>query len=236
MLESAAPGSTIPPSPKYRKAREVVVTVKPDRINLAANPGFEVDTSNVSVDAGTLTRVTTTSRSGAACGQWVTTAVSAGYTQPTAIPGRPSTTYTMSVWVKGSGSARIRMGSGPGGYVVATSNTVELVDSAWTRLHVTGVTRPDTANVYLIFDQMSAGAQTMYLDDILVERGTELRDYFDGSTSVDTLWEGAVGTSRSYLYKNRAARYAAIKRVLEDNVPLGIGVAEPVFGTLPVDW
>ncbi len=87
---------------------------------------------------------------------------------------------------------------------------------------------------------VNSGGVTVWIRNVLVEKSSASKPpaYFNGSTSADTLWEkgGGIGTSRSYLYKNRQARYDAMKRVLDSNVPMGIGVADPVFATYPTDW
>lgn len=233
MVEKASP-EDVKPTAKYRQAREVVVKVRPDRINLSTNPGAEVDTTDWGVSAGSLVRSTAQARSGLASFAW-TTAGAASISHE--FEGKPSRQYTVSVFVRGSGQAQIRLLSDPGGVVTALGQPVVLND-VWTRLWVTGTFAASATSFFLSVLQLGGGAQVMNLDDALIERGAVLGDPFDGSTSADTSWEtgGTTGKARSYLYKNRAARYAAIKRVLDDNVPLGIGIAEPEFAVLPADW
>ena len=97
---------------------------------------------------------------------------------------------------------------------------------------------PEKANPIVSFQHESSGDQpvgsSVNMDAVLLERGTALQDYFDGSTNEDTMWEtgGVVGSTRSYLYRNRAERLAVVKRVLAENVPMGIGVGTPVLGVL----
>ena len=233
MVEKTEVGRTVP-SAKYAKAREVRVRVHADRINYAINPKFDSDTTGWSVSGGTLTRVTSTSRSGPASGQLVTAAPQSAYTDD--IPVNGDQWVAVSVYVQGDGEARIHVEADPGAVTIGSS-TSALLDSSWRRFTVVVKTPESAEAISVSVDQLSTGNHTLYISDLLVERDEVVREYFDGSTSADTLWEtgGVPGNTRSYFYKNRVERYAAIKRVLEDNVPLGIGIAEPEFATLPAD-
>lgn len=240
MLEKAAIGGTFP-SPTYSKAREVRVYVKPDRINLLVNPSFTSNTTgwNTWSGPGAIVRDTSTTKVGVASGRYPTTGASAVFIDtPYASVVKPNRDYTLSIWLKGTGSARLEMydpdSSTPG---IATTDT-QVLTSDWVRYSITGTTRSSTTRIMLVVYQQSTGNNTMWLSGAMIERGRDLRDYFDGSWSIDTMWEsgGTPGLARSYLYKNFSERYSAIKRVLDDNVPLGIGIANPVMGTFPVDW
>lgn len=70
---------------------------------------------------------------------------------------------------------------------------------------------------------------------ILVEEGTELGEYFDGSDGDDYLWEqgGVPGATRSYYYPDRVMRHYVLVRTLQENVAMGIVVADPVYAVLP---
>lgn len=77
------------------------------------------------------------------------------------------------------------------------------------------------------------------ITNVLIEAGEpsfgEIPTYFDGSMLPDALWEqnGNPGNTRSYYYKNRAERRAALMRILAKHIPMGIGIAEPQFAVLP---
>lgn len=81
----------------------------------------------------------------------------------------------------------------------------------------------------------SIQADVVTITRILVEEGTVLGDYFDGSFGPDYLWEqgGTPGAARSYFYADRAMRHYVLVRTLQENVPLGMVVEDPVYAVLP---
>lgn len=68
---------------------------------------------------------------------------------------------------------------------------------------------------------------------ILVEEGTTLRDYFDGNSGPDYLWEKGGTSGRSYYYPDRTMRHNVLVRNLAENVALGMTVEQPVYAVLP---
>ena len=217
MVEKANVGGSVP-SPKYGQAREVVVYVKPDRLNLTKNPGFAVDTTYWTG----LTRAAYAASPSGYAGQITLAGAASGTVTHTLSGLKVGQQYTASVLVASTNP--IMVDGLPFG-TTPVRRTVTFV-AATTSPVLTFTVGPAVGSTIVSFYAM------------IVERGPSVGTYFAGSTSADTVWEtgGTTGLSRSYLYKNKADRYAAIKRVLADNVPLGIGVAEPVFGTLPADW
>jgi hypothetical protein len=237
------------PSTKYGQAREVVVKVKPDRLNYFTNPSAEVDATGVTGTGAGGTPTITASAVRAAPGygvqSFLLTSTVAGTNLSmlwnagvTLQPGD----WVVSWWAY---SANVPRTAGPTfGWNVGGAHTVPKINTRieankWTRVWGWFTLPVATNTVSILFDHQADTSQgigaTLNIDNVLFEKGRVLRDYFDGSFSADTVWEagGTTGKTRSYLYKNRAERYAAIKRVLKDNVPLGIGTADPQFGTLP---
>jgi hypothetical protein len=217
MLEKAHLGGTFPSAP-YSKAREIRVTVKPDRLNYSVNPRLAIDTTN-------WTGVAREARGvyfiGAVTGNTVT------HTVPNLVVGR---TYVASLYADADETSSVTPSISSGATMLAASSAQ--VSASPGRVSVVF-----TATATTVVLQVVVSSLTTNLYQTLVERGTTVRPYFDGSSNADTIWErgGTIGKTRSYLYTNRASRYDAIKRVLKENVPMGIGVAEPIFGTLPAD-
>lgn len=249
MVEKASPEDT-KPTPTYKKAREVQIRVRPDRINLSPNPGAEEDDSTwISTATGTRSRDTVNFHSGLASIAY--TSVSGGTMEGrysnTAIPVKVGSPYSARALLRPqtnprSVRLRFRWYASDGTTMVSESPYSEVTEKNqdWTEAVVENATAPPgavTATLLFSFLNTSTG-EVHNIDEVIIERGRTVGAYFDGSSSADTLWEtgGTLGKARSYLYKNRAARYAAIKRVLDDNVPLGIGIAEPEFATFPADW
>jgi hypothetical protein len=224
----------------YTQAREVQTFVKPDRLNYSVNPGFEVDTSNWAASTGgTLTRVDSPIAKGLWSGQVAITSnstVMITHTIPNLVIGRQ---YTTTVYVRAISrpdvaisalSATVQYARG-----YAASDDIQDANN-FRRLAITYIALAPTVMLVLTPVAVS-GTPNVIVDACLVERGAVERPYFTGGIGADYLWEtgGTPGICRSYYYKNRAERFAAIKRILALNVPLGIGYADPVFATLPVE-
>ncbi|WP_234365695.1 hypothetical protein [Streptomyces sp. RTd22] len=61
-----------------------------------------------------------------------------------------------------------------------------------------------------------------WADDILVEEGSELGEYFDGSDpSADYLWQGSNDSSKSLYFPGRARHAQRLTEILRENVPWG---------------
>lgn len=255
MLEQA-PVDAAMPSESYHPAREVVVTVKPDRLNYAPNPSFEVGTSAVQVlgddtvdrisveDAAegvSFARIVRGSTSGSTLfqytpviyphNQWISWRMAARLS-----PTSPVDTSRFDIGVRCFTEDGVDLGPADG------AGTSVVLTKSWQIIGLDGGrTLDDVAvnHVRFLFTPSAtlASGCGVDLDGILIEPSPRVGLYFDGSTSADTIWEtgGVAGASRSYLYKNRAERFGVIKRTLKANVPLGIGIADPIFGTLPLD-
>lgn len=242
MLEPADIAGSYPSA--YTPARQVQVVVKPDRLNYSPNPGFEVSTANWAVTGAgvTLTRTAGPPASGGSAFAGVVavpTAVAATlqHTVSGLLVGRH---YTISidgltaalglgiVLAPVSGATRL------GGNTWATSVTDD--PKGFQRLSMTFLATATTAVLQVTLPALTGG-YTFTADNTLVEEGDLVKPYFDASIGPEYLWEtgGTPGLTRSYFYKNRPERYAAMKRLLNQHVPMGIGVADPVFATLPLD-
>uniref|UniRef100_A0AAU3I9J6 CBM-cenC domain-containing protein n=1 Tax=Streptomyces sp. NBC_01393 TaxID=2903851 RepID=A0AAU3I9J6_9ACTN len=83
---------------------------------------------------------------------------------------------------------------------------------------------------------MSAGQPSIFwVDGVLIEEGTSVRTYFDGSMGSDYLWEqgGSANLARAYFYQDYTERSYLIRTLLAENVPLGITAAVPQYAVLP---
>jgi hypothetical protein len=244
-FEALPVGSTGPSA--YQNAREIQSIIKPTRLNYASNPNFESGLTGYS-STGQATQALD-----AFCWQGtqalkVTVPTTATQDSGLAfqvtgmIPGR---TYTMSARVAiAQGCGNITPWSGTGSVQVDAENWEQSVDrmdpanKRWRTVYVTfttpasslyvgmnvlhGTISPDTASIF-------------WADGVLVEEGTSVRDYFDGSMGSDYLWEqgGSPNLARSYFYENYIERSYLIRTLLEENVPLGITAAVPQYAVLP---
>ena len=248
-VEAAPVDATMPST--FESARQINVYVKPDRINLSTNPGFIIDTTAFTSSLNTTVgRVARTSMASGWAG--TLTAVAAGnmaaHTDVAGgannIPVRGGEYYTVSGYFE-PGSTRRNVhidyafvdSAGASLGVVSTPSVQERGEP--TRVSFTAKAPSNAVSMRLIYAVDSAAlGEVHYFGSLLVEKGTTLGAYFDGSSNADTIWRkgGTTGKTMSFLYKDRAARYAAILRILETNAPMGIGVGDPIFGQFPVDW
>jgi hypothetical protein len=231
------------PSP-YQNAREIHAVIKPTRLNYASNPNFEsgitgysvVQQSTLVADAfcwkGTASLKTTVS---------ATATADSGFSfQVTGlIPGRR---YTLS--------ARVAIATGCGNlYAWCSTGAVRITrndfrtaktdaNRRWRVLTMTFDATQSTVSLGIDVSKstMAAGvASIFWTDGVLVEEGTAVRDYFDGSMGADYLWEtgGSANLTRSYFYENRVERSYLIRTLLDENTPLGISSAVPQYAVLP---
>lgn len=179
--------------------------------NLLKNPGFETNTTDwVAYQNGgataTLTRTTSQSRSGSASAQLAVTAtgsdvgissnstsapISAGQSISTAGYVRSSTSrnaYSILAWYNSSGSFLSS----------STGSTVASSTSGWTRTPTLTVVAPVGAayvSAYVVFSTVTSG-QTHFVDDVMLNVGTSVNNYFDGSTT-GYYWQGDANASAS---------------------------------------
>lgn len=225
-LEKAPLGGSYPTP--YTEAREIETVVHPDRLNWSVNPSFWVDTANWTG----LTRVANSLSSSGFVGSFTsggsgTTVVT--HVFPKLYAGK---TYLVRTRVQASDIAQV-VQSVTGAALV---QKIDVTAHAAPELAVMSITPMVTGAVTVTYTVSYAIGVTVNFYHMLAEKTTALTaTYFDGSTSGDHVWEqgGTTGATRSYYYKNRAERYAALMRALTDHTPMGIGIGLPQFGVLP---
>lgn len=150
----------------------------------------------------------------------------------------PGTTYTISAYVRpGTNCPNIYMKCLNPNYefaFVINSNDIksqypQSVTAGWIRMFSTFTVPPNGPGDYSLnfevkFDEAKIAAPFDYwIDSILVEKGDQLNDYFDGnSSSVDYQYEKAGNSlQRSYYYKDLSNKLARLNQVLPEYVPYG---------------
>lgn len=230
----------------YQNAREIQAIIKPTRLNYSSNPNFESGiTGALAINSAT---VAADSFCWKGTGSCKITAPATGTTdggynfQITGlIPGRR---YTMS--------ARVAVAQYCGDVYAWTGTAYSTMTQRTTfRTSAPDPNNPQWRTVWVTFDAkvagvwmgfsvsrstMTAGQPSIFwTDGILVEEGSAVRDYFDGSMGADYLWEtsGTANLTRSYYYENRVERSYLIRTLLDENTPLGITAAIPQYAVLP---
>jgi hypothetical protein len=184
------------------------------RTNLVTNPSFEVDTTGWGTYGVSLARVTSDSRFSSACSSATYTGAVAGgpFINPR-VAVTAGTAYTFSVYVKDVSTSKtfranvewynaLSGGSVTGvTYGTATSVTT----TGWTRLSVTGTAPVGTTHAVptLYATSTPPASSVVLLDAALLETGSTLQSYFDGSVSDNSIrvvsrgWTGTANASTS---------------------------------------
>lgn len=158
---------------------------------------FSVNQSNVETDTTgfgqaqtvTLTRDTSQFWYGASSLKCVTPGAqvgegfSAGVAAASLRAGQP---YTVSVWLRGSGTVKVRL-SAIGTSDIVTSNTITL-SNTWTRYSITGTLPGTLSGTYgLVVSTDVTQATTFWADGMQMELGATLTDWLAGQTRTDGL-------------------------------------------------
>jgi hypothetical protein len=226
----------------YNPAREIQVVVKADRVNLVPNPSFEVNTTGWSPNANcTIARSTAQAYTGTASLEMTATALGnmQAYHVNNRFPVTPGSTYTAQMRYRPNTTPRnVRVFIGwytsAGAFISSSVGPLASeVSGEWVLATGTAVA-PSNAASGVVFSYVDAAAagEVHYIDAVMVEAGSEVGTYFDGTFGDDYIWEngGTAHNARSYYYENRLDRGEAIRRALIDGVPWGIGVGVAQFG------
>jgi hypothetical protein len=194
-------------------------TTTTTRTNLVTNPNFEVNATGWAFAAMSGTRITTSSYIGSASLQLTSTSAgdvtSRTAYDPNTVIGAGATLTASCYVFNFAGNNRghridircFTSGGGVAGVITGTATVVN-VGSGWTRLSVTGTTPANTASLDVaIFIQATnpSLSNVTYVDAIMLETGSTLLPYFDG-TYADTYtgytltsqgWSGTADASTS---------------------------------------
>ena len=171
----------------------------PGIVNLSTNPSFETDVLNWSTSGGvilqpgaTLTRITTSSFSGSASGQVVTTAAAGSEGIRQTISGLTiGLAYTFSVYIQSvSGGTSLDIGLG------TNAGTIQgiTITTSWARYSVTH--SPTATSRDITIFTPSAVVATFNVDAVMVTLGSSPPTYGDGNTAGWT-WSGTTNDSTS---------------------------------------
>lgn len=184
--------------------RATFASLRPGGINHVQNPSFEVNTASWSGTGtgSTLTRVTTEFLFGTASGRMNT---SADEQWVSAIPdtARFDTLYTFSVYVKGTATETIHLNIWTGDTDIPGSPIV--LTGSWQRISTTQRTALVSKPELQIRRTTGDTANPVFIDGAMIEEGSTLNDYFDGSFGTGFSWSGAANNSASYCTGRTAA-------------------------------
>jgi hypothetical protein len=184
------------------------------RVNLCQNPNFESAstywTSNGALSVARSAEAAYEGTHSLKVALSLTTTNGAIYGNSNRIPVSPGESCRFSVYIKTApdnavGTYRLRVrtytavsGGSLIGNLSGTSISID-PDSEWTRLnYAPTLSDPGIAAVTLLVDRVSStnANDIFYVDNVLFERSSTLKDYFDGS-SPGAFWGGAENASIS---------------------------------------
>lgn len=173
------------------------------RTNLITNPSFEANTTGWTANGATATRVTTEAVRGTASAQVAVTSVY-GNIFSDKFPITASATYTASGYIKAAAGVTVefRLFEYDSSNASIGTNTFVAVNGngAWQRVSVTRTMLSNGATAAIRIAGTAAGV-TFYADGVLLELGSTVGDFFDGSFSpagdFSYAWTGTANASTS---------------------------------------
>jgi len=178
------------------------------RVNLCNNPSFEIGSTTGWSSYNTST-LSVTSVAGASFGTSALSVAVANstngtiYVPTTIVPA--GTTVTISAYVKGTTGKTLHFSGRPTGtdmsYISEGGGAISVtLSSSWQRIS-TSFTSSKAFRPAVQFYTTTAGADTFYVDGVLIETGSSLLSYFDGSSTYGS-WTGTSGNSTSKITRN----------------------------------
>lgn len=206
----------------YRDPRSITVICQPDRVNLIHDPAFDADVSDWTAESGVLTKSSDKSLSGSSSGKAEGESWSI---ESNTIPAVGSYSYSVSVWVSGSGSsvqAEIDWYDYSDALLRVDQLDVPSLSDDW--VEITGtVSSPDRTSYGVL---RLSGSGTVYVDNVLLERSDRPLTFFSGTLSdvynQDGLWSRGTENSYSLLYNKLPVKLGRIKQTLPYYLPVGV--------------
>lgn len=176
------------------------------RENTCPNPNFETSTATWTLYGSTITRDTVTKYAGAASLKVVCTGAATGqgtYSDISNLGYDPGLKFSVSAYVNAPVGATMEIVAASTGAGASNVTTTFTGTGAWQLVKAEGATTGANANQYIVIrTRVTAQAITFYVDNALVQFGTVVGSYFDGSsTGTDGVtygWSGTANLSSSY--------------------------------------
>lgn len=230
----------------WQKPRRLGVKVVPTRKNWSTSPTFEAGNGNTT-NSGGVTSTTSNLYAFTGSTSLVVSGLggSTGRVRETAmVDVTPGEWITMSQYVLVlvrtlfPFNMAIQFYKDDGVTVVSTVNgedpIQETTQNIWQRKSVTALV-PEGASKARMFNASGTGVVTgvqFYLDAVLIEKSNLVGEFFHGGIpGADYLWKqgGTPHLTQSYYYEDRVKRNYILNRVLSENVPLGVAVADAEY-------
>lgn len=220
----------------YEDARKIKLYPRADRVNYSLSPTFT--TINPGQGGCTTSSDSSIYKYGTNSEKIITATTGGDQWGYSNLYLGQNTPYTWSVWVYATADTYIdasnwylQEAQGAFRKIALAGNGLQTIyGGQWTRVWGTGTTAADwNWASRVVFRPPRNFINTQYLTNtplwlsgMLVEKGSYLRDYFDGSfTGPDYIWEGIAFQSRSHYYSQFVAKNYRLDALVSDNLPLG---------------
>lgn len=204
----------------FREPRCIDVICGPARLNLLADPSFEIESSWTS-EEGTLEYSTEQALVGAQSGKC---SGEDFRVVSESIPALPDFPLTLAGHSRGSGSATYVIEFLDEDDALLSSQEIEATvsDSEWYRVDETVFPDAAAATLRLVLE----GSGTVYFDAISLERADRPLVYFDATVSdqsgEDSKLATKGGNAYSLLYPNRLVKLSRLRQTLPFYLPMGV--------------
>jgi hypothetical protein len=179
---------------------DYIDTLWKTRTNLCTNPGFEVNTagwdgsSSTYINTTAISRVTTSPHSGSGCLKVEATEPVPGGARFT-FAGAATTDYTIAFWIKGaSAGATVQCYLGEADAGTFTLKAVVLT-TEWQKVEISFKSAADANLIFVT--RSTAKNTTWFLDDVLIEKGTSVGEFFPTAAQLESGEAGWSGTAHA---------------------------------------
>ena len=177
--------------------------------NYIKNPTFNTGTTDWVASGSTISRDTATYYSGVASLKVVCTGTSSNqgtYKSNSAVSGLATgQKFSSSAWVKAPAGALMEIVCASQGAGAANATASFTGTGAWQYVKVESATLGASLNPYVVIrTRLTAQAITFYVDNVMLNIGTTVKEYFDGNTTdtpeITYAWTGTADNSASIKY------------------------------------
>lgn len=225
---SSADGLDDAPTPSpYQLPRTVTAIIKPNRLNYAPNPNFQISAAGwTTVGSATISATGLVTLHSPADSVYLNV--------PDLILGDQFTASLEAAFTAaGIQDVALVVGTQVGGIPGATG--LDLAAGTY-QPQLTFTAPASTVQLYVqpIYNSDVTFPLTVQLSETLIESGEIVGSYFDGSFgNPDYGWDGTPGLSRSYWYENWKPGQVVVNDIMTRQTPLSISAADPEYFSPP---
>lgn len=193
--------------------------ITPAYQNLVTNPSFASNTTGWNANSGNITIAhdLTVGRVGIGCAKAQVALASSGDINNfnSKISARAGDDYTASAYIRCNISRTLHIKlefRDAANNAIGSATTSSVVTADWVRLSVTAMAPADTDSIFVRIGSAAVESvgTTWWVDDVLVEKSSTLREYFEGTGDFTYSWTGTAHSSTSLQQAVLAAGVTAL--------------------------